>query len=234
MSSQVKTYADPMRLVLYKPLCQYCGVADKGWFPIHDKFGILWCDDHKYLADRDGRAWLCRNSKVAWEDATADPLFVTGELLDRDILVRRSSGAIETKGWRLCTPSFDDPAFVNKDEKGWWMYAQNTDTHVGRGVLIEDLKLSLPEGKWDLVDAFVSRLNKGFYKADSDAYALAKMAWQKAAADAENPGASRIGAKQTESGIQEVFHPSLGVGKIVIVPDSSSVQQAKEGDPLPQ
>jgi len=234
MSIQVKSYVDPMRLVLYSPLCQYCGVADKGWFRIYDKYGILWCDLHKSLAERDGRAWLCRNDKVAWKDATADPLFVAGGLLDCDISVRRSSGAIETKGWRLSKPSFDDPAFVNKDEKGWWMYALNTDTQVGRGVRIEDLKLSLSEDKWGLVDAFISRLNNGFYTAEFDAYEQAKMEWQRVAADAENPGASGIGAKLADSGIQAVFHPKLGLGRVVIVPEiKAALDQLKDGDPLP-
>jgi hypothetical protein len=231
MSVQVKSYADPMRLVMCGSLCQYCGVADKGWFRIYDNYGILWCDLHKSLAERDGRAWLCRNYKVTWKNATADPLFVKGELLDRDICVRRSSGAIETKGWRLCEPTFDNPAFVSKDETGWWMCAQNTDTHVGRGVLIEDLKLSLPEDRWGLVDAFTARLNKGFYTAEFNAYAQAKEAWARAAADAENPGASDVGVLSPVSPIREVFHPSLGFGRVLVVPDSAVVAQVKEGDP---
>jgi hypothetical protein len=219
---------------MYSTLCQYCGVGDKGWYRICDKYGILWCENHKGLAERDGRAWLSRNDKVAWGDATKDPLFTETELFDKDVTVRRSSGALETKGWRLCKPSFDEPAFIQRDSTGWWMPALNTDTQIGRGILIEDLKLSLSEDRWGLVDAFILRLNTGFYKAEAAAYMEALESWRKMAAEAENPGATGVGVKAVQSGIKEVYHPSLGFGRIVEVPKQVASVDVKEGDPLSQ
>jgi len=43
-------------------------------------------------------------------------------------------------------------------------------SEITRGLLVEDLKLTVPESKWGLVDAFLARLEAGFYTAELTAF----------------------------------------------------------------
>jgi len=130
---------------------------------------------------------------VKWSDAIDDPLFVETGLLTwgeagpemSDIKVRRSNGAIEGD-WQLHPPtrSWVESNYVcrSKSSGRWSIQAIQKYTEVTRGLLVEDLKLTLPEAKWGLVDAFLARLEAGFYKAEHEAFQEAVAAAATAAA----------------------------------------------------
>ena len=225
--------------------CQYCGGPthdegdNSGYNPIMLHFGVVACVEHKDRAQRDGNAWLHRNNVVDWHDAIQDPVFAM--LLNRDIKVRRTSGAIED-GWRIEPPTYDEPPFFIRSETSgeWSVKAKQADNI--RGLRVRDFKLSLPEEQHGLVDAFIARLNRGFYKADSDAYeALEAQAAQAAQAAADEPhpprsltavdaaliayraaeAASAAAKAQVQAGgplICLCVHPELGVGRVFMPP----------------
>lgn len=187
MPAQVKTFNKPMRMVYFADECMYCGSPGHTHYNhIQHQLGFITCDAHKDLADRDADAYLALKGRVRFDEATEDQLFVLGTLLTRDIKVRRSSGAIDDN-WRIrepsCEPEEGMTHFVARDPGHgikWYMQAIQPSTGTTRGFCVDDLKLSLPEDQHSLVDAFVARLDAGFYKAQLDAHNAAVAAAQTA------------------------------------------------------
>lgn len=195
-------YAEPFRLVLIPNVCTYCHKINNGVVYADFQLGILTCEDHRPLATRDVRAYFHRRGQVMHKDAIQDPLFTTTGLLEMNIKVRRSSGAIESD-WKLAKPSFGNRCLLSLDDSGdWYMIASLRDDEIIRGVHIRDLKMVLPVTQHSLVDKFIERLSAGFYKADHEAYM----------ALSENPGPAC-----SESNIYTINHP-IGFGRILIPP----------------
>jgi hypothetical protein len=174
--SSAKLWATPMRMVMFTPECQYCGMKDTHYEPVGNQLAILACDTHKDLAKRDARAWCHKRGFVMFKDAKKEPLFVQGELLGIDIKVRRSSGEVQA-GWSITRPiCADSPCHLENKEGVWAIRVQNVGLDLRRGMNVADFKLSLPEGLHGLVDDFVAKLAAGFYKAENDAYTAAQWA----------------------------------------------------------
>lgn len=191
----IKLFAIPMVMQGYRPQCQYCGGEDTYFEYLHNSVGLLSCDEHKELAKRDAQAWCAGEGLVRWRDGIQDPVFVEGGLLTwagvepqmNDLKVRRSSGAIEG-GWELHPPtrSWIESNYVTRSKTTgrWSVQVIQKYSEVTRGLLVEDLKLTVPEAKWGLVDAFLARLEAGFYKAEHAAFQEAVAASAAAAAAA--------------------------------------------------
>lgn len=215
-------YAEPFRLVMIPSVCTYCTKSHTGVEYVEHQQGILRCDEHKPLAQRDVRAYLYRCGKVNYKDAIDDPLFKTTELLDMDIKVRRSSGVVED-GWRLAKPFYGNRCLLSTDDSGnWYMIASFNEDEIIRGVLVRDLKMVLPLEKHGLVEDFIGRLVARFYKAEQIAYEAAIVE----AEAAENPSttfaqpAEAVQAVQTVQAvpIYTVNCPGLGIGRVLIPP----------------
>ena len=168
-----RLFAEPMESMLGTTNCQYCDKPHTHFDAVSYSFGVHACDDHKPLAQRDAKAWMHKKGLVRWRDAIKDPLFTQAEdLLFSNILVRRTNGAIEGD-WTLCKPwvALGEPMAVKRSERSgeWSMTAIQDVTESMRGILVKDLKLSLIEEEHYLVDAFIGRLDAGFYKEDAEA-----------------------------------------------------------------
>ena len=170
--SQVKLVASPMRMRMFSPECQYCGEVDTYYDSVGYEYAMLSCDKHKHLAQRDAKAWCHEMGYVRFVDAVKDPLFVESDLLSSPIKVRRSNGMIQD-GWSLALPSYTSPCHLTCKDGKWMMHAQDATLDLRRGVLVEDLKLSLPESLHGVVDNFVMKLDFGLYKVDHDAFTTA-------------------------------------------------------------
>lgn len=214
----------PTRTVLFRPICAYCGKEESFYAYCDFRLAVLACDDpeHRLLAERDAKSWLHKNGLVRHNDYTQEPLFQETDLLTRDVHVPRSSGKIDTEGWKIQTPSYVDYAFVRLggDEKKWHIPVIKEDL-LQKCIKIQDLKLSLPEDKHALVDAFEAKLVHGFYLAESLAYDEAK----KLQEEQDNPVASST-KPLTQDNIQPCIHPVYGIGR-VFVPEAGPAQ----GDP---
>lgn len=167
--------AEPMESMLETANCQYCDRPHTHFEVVTYLFGIHACDDHKPLAQRDAKAWMHKKGLVRWRDAIKDPLFTEAEdLLFSNILVRRTNGTVESN-WTLCKPwvGLGEPVSVKRSERSgkWSMMAIQDDTESLRDILVEDLKLSLMEEEHWLVDAFIERLEAGFYCTEAAAAA---------------------------------------------------------------
>ena len=149
--------------------CQICGKPDGHFYGIESSFGIHACSDHKTQAISALKNWMHKRGFVRWQDAINDPLFtVAKDLIESYILVRRSNGALEDD-WMLMKPSLFNMASVKRSRScgKWYMTAIQDYTDSERAILVEDLKLSLPEANHGLVDAFIQRLDSGFYINES-------------------------------------------------------------------
>lgn len=228
MTSPMTTLcAWPTRTVLFRPICAYCGKEESFYAYCDFRLAVLACDDpeHQRMAERDAKSWLHKNGLVRHNDYTQEPLFQETELLTMDIHVPRSSGRIDTEGWKIQTPSYVDYAFarLGGDEKKWHIPVIKEDL-LQKCIRIQDLKLSLPEDKHALVDAFEAKLVQGFYLAESIAYDEAK----KLQEEQDNPTASST-KPIPEEFIQPLFHPVYGLGRQFVPPLQESVQE--QGDP---
>lgn len=157
--------------VTHDTSCQICGATNGVFYQISYSFGIYACDTHKKEATLGLKNWMHTNGVVHWRNATSDPLFNNAEdLIHANILVRRTSGTIENN-WMLMKPSLWNSANVKRSRTcgKWYMTAIQDYTDNERAILVEDLKLSLAEENHGLVDAFIARLESGFYKEELDA-----------------------------------------------------------------
>ena len=160
-------------------ICAYCGISDiSGNFYVGPLDCILACKTHGDLAKRDGRAWFHKNNLVSHWDAFNDPLFTAlnpkpGLAQTADLRIVTPSGRIES-GWRFrFLASWNDPLHLYKEGDAWMIHVEEAPRGKKRAILVSDLALSLPPDKHRLVDAFIARLERGFYKAEADASAAA-------------------------------------------------------------
>lgn len=201
---------------MFQPICAYCGKAESFYAQCDFRLAVLACDDseHQRMAERDAKSWLHKNGRVRREDYTQDPLFHDTDLLTRDVHVPRNSGNIDKEGWKIRNPSYTDYAFVQYD-KGKWYIPVIKEDGLQKGIKIQDIKLSLPEEKHALVDAFEAKLIQGFYLAESLAYDEAK----------------RLQGEQDNSvvqgNIQPCIHPVYGVGRVFVPEEAVPAQGDK-------
>ena len=89
----------------------------------------------------------------------------------------------------------------------------NVSEDLVKAIPVSNLKLSLPEDKHGLVDAFELRLKAGFYRAAVRAYEEALQQQN----EMEEPSAN-ADAPQPEDNIARMFHPQYGYGRIFVPP----------------
>jgi hypothetical protein len=215
--SSLKLCAVPVRTVMFRPICAYCGKSEKHYAHCDVKLAVLACGDpeHQAWADRDAQAWLGRNRSVRPKHYREDPLFKDTDLLLRDIVVPRSSGAIDREGWTIRKPYCDDAAMITfyAEEGVWLVPVGNASEDIVKAIPVSDLKLSLPEDKHGLVDAFELRLKAGFYRAAVRAYEEALQQQN----EMEEPTAD-ADAAHVEDNIVRRFHPQHGVYRVFVPP----------------
>jgi hypothetical protein len=215
----------PIRTVLFRPICAYCGKEESVYAHCDFRLAVLACDnpEHQLLAKRDAKSWLHKNGRVRREDYTKDPLFQETELLTMDVHVIRSSGEVETEGWMIRASRYDDHAHIQFCEGAWYVPVIKTE-QFQKSIQVQELKLSLPEDKHALVDAFETKLLQGFYLAESLAYDEAK----KIQEEQDNPTSSSTKAVPEEC-IQSFFHPVYGIGRKFVPPGQEPAEL--QGDP---
>ena len=218
----------PVRTVMFLPICAYCGKEESFYAHCDFRLAVLACDnpEHRLLAKRDAKSWLHKNGRVRREDYTKDPLFQETELLTTDVHVIRSSGEVEAEGWMIRASRYDDHANIQLCEGAWYVPVLKKD-QFQKSIQVQELKLSLPQDKHALVDAFEAKLTEGFYLAESLAYDEAK----------DNPAHPSTNTVP-EDNIQRFFHPVYGVGRIFapsgqepaeVQGDQTQGDQAQEG-----
>jgi hypothetical protein len=217
MSRPLKLCALPVRTVMFRPICAYCGKSEKHYAHCDIQLAVLACGDpeHQAWADRDAQAWLGRHGYVRPKHYKEDPLFQETDLLSRDVAVKRSSGEIELDGWIIRKPYVDDAALMTfyAAKEQWVVPVGNASEDIIKAIPVSELKMSLPEDKHGLVDAFELRLKTGFYRAAMLAYDEA-LQQQK---EMEGPTVSAL-APRVEDRIVPMFHPEYGVGRVFIPP----------------
>jgi hypothetical protein len=181
MSAIIKRFASPQAYIVGQSanMCAYCGIGDiSGNFYVGPLDCILACKTHGDLAKRDGRAWFHKNNLVSHWDAFNDPLFTAlnpkpGLVQAADLRIVTPSGHIES-GWRFrFLASWNDPLHLYKEGDAWMIHVEEAPRGKRCVIHVSDLALSLPPDKHDFVDAFIARLERGFYKTEADASAAA-------------------------------------------------------------
>jgi len=172
--------------------CAYCnGIADAPPIITKQKFTLnpRWpdvitryiynCKTHASDAARDFRAHLHTIGCVLQADVLADPLFdlITG---DTAIVVERDNRTyFDNRGWTIKSSPWtnDDEVLVQKNTESpiVWTIAVVFNDSINSNVLsknipVSDLMLAIPSTKHHLVESFIERLDKGFYKQEYDAH----------------------------------------------------------------
>ena len=196
-----KRCAWPVRTVMFRPICAYCGKAESFFAVCDYQLAILACDDseHRLMAQRDRKSWLHKNGLVFSEDYLQEPLFKETELLTCDVHVSRSNGSIDKEGWKIRDSSRCDPAFLQFNNDKWYIPVKCGEV-LQKSIIIQELKLSLPEDKHALVDNLVKKLEDGFYLAESLAYDEAKRNEQED---------NKIASSSTESSLEDNISPCI-------------------------
>jgi len=140
-----------------------------------------------------------------------------------DVHVIRSSGEVETEGWMIRPHRHHDHAHIQFCEGAWYVPVIKNE-QFQKSIKVQELKLSLPEDKHALVDAFEAKLVQGFYLAESLAYDEAK----KLEEEQDNPVASST-KPMPEEVIQTIFHPIYGIGRKFVPPGQEPAEA--QGDP---
>jgi hypothetical protein len=215
----------PVRTVMFRPICAYCGKEESFYAHCEFRLAVLACDnpEHRILAKRDANSWLHKNGRVRREDYTKDPLFQETELLTTDVHVIRSSGEVEAEGWMIRASRYDDHANIKLCEGAWYVPVIKKE-QFQKSIQVQELKLSLPEDKHALVDAFEAKLTEGFYLAESLAYDEAKRLQE----EQDNPAPSST-KTVPEDNIQPLFHPIYGIGRVFM--PSRQEEAEGQGDP---
>jgi hypothetical protein len=171
MTFQPKLYAEPVRLVFFSSICAYCGKKSERNAVCIWQLAILSCNEHNLLGERDAKAWMHMNNLVHLEDYEKEPLFQETGLLDKNIIVKRTSGDIE-KNWKIKEWTWYDYAQLKMLDDIWYIpviYTGDEDT-IQKYIPITDLKMSIPDDNHPLVDLFIKKLNRGFYISEYNAY----------------------------------------------------------------
>ena len=242
MSKPVKLCAVPVRTVMFRPICAYCGKKEEHYAECDVQLAVLACGDpeHQAWADRDAEAWLGRRQSVRPEKYREDPLFKDTDLLSREVAVPRAraaecdacggraaypmgggpecaicTGTPDREGWTIRKPYCDDAAMISfYAAKGVWVVpVGNANEDLTKAIPVSDLKLSLPEDKHGLVDAFELRLKAGFYRPAMLAYEEAL----KQQSEMEEPSVGAL-APRVEDRIVPMFHPEYGVYRVFVPP----------------
>jgi hypothetical protein len=229
LTEMTKLSSLPIRMVMFSPVCGYCGKPSDYTVSCDYKLAILACEDshHKQMAERDAKAWLFYNKKVKYKDYSKDPLFPKTDILDSCIKVKRTSGNIDTD-WTILKPSFMDSSDLEYINGIWTIPVIRVRDNIKKYIPIEDLKLSIPEDKYSLVDALVNKLQEGgFYLQDANAYEDA-LAQEK---ELENPSISK-NDPLIANFIDVVVHPVYGIGRVfnmnaLPVPEPTSMDPTK-------
>jgi hypothetical protein len=216
----------PVRTVLFRPICAYCGKVETFYAHCDFRLAVLACDDpeHQRMAKRDANSWLHKNGRVRPNDYTKEPLFQETELLTMDVHVIRSSGEVEREDWKIRAPLYYDHALIQFDKDNWYIPVIK-ENGLQKGIKVQELKLSLPEDKHALVDALEAKLVQGFYLAESLAYDEAKRLQE----EHDNPAPSST-KPMPEDNIHTIFHPVYGVGR-QFVPSGQELAEV-QGDPV--
>jgi len=217
-SPRVKTYANPICLVLFSPICQYCRKSASHYANCYYQCASIACDneEHRAWADRDANHWLHILNKVRPQAYKNHKLFTVTGLLEKPITVKRSSGAIDDD-WKILKPFFGEDALIQKDsEKGWCIpVMKKGPTHsedIQKHILVEDLKDSLADEQKGLVDEFIDSLNSGYYLKEAEAH---DSAVSLALANDENSTDEESSPVPLGYRIEEVYHAEYGVGRVV-------------------
>lgn len=242
MSTPLKLCALPVRTVMFRPICAYCGKKEAHYAHCDIQFAVLACDnpEHQAWADRDAQAWLGRNGRVRPKHYREDPLFKDTDLLSRDVAVPRTraaecdacggraaypsgggpecakcAGTPDHEGWKIRKPYCEDAALISfYAAKGVWVVpVRNASEDIEKHIPVSDLKLSLPEDKHGLVEMFELRLKAGFYSAAVRAYEEA-LQQQK---EMEEPTAEAA-VPRMEDNIFPAIHPTYGMCRVFIPP----------------
>lgn len=224
MSTPVQLCARPVRTVMFHPNCAYCGKSANHFSFCLYQLAVLACDDieHKRCAERDAKAWLGRNGYVRPKEYKDDPLFLA---VTDCVVVRRSSGIIEQEGWKVAKASYSDPAVASHIEGKWYLPVVNDHQDLRKYIIVQELKLSLPEHDHHLVDAFEARLIAGFYTTEMQIYEML----EQDQASIENPTNTSL-APPIEENIVPSFHEEYGYGR-VFIPTVAAV--CERNDSLP-
>jgi len=194
--------AYPIRLVMFRPLCLYCGKPETYSATCDYQLGILACEEHKAWADNDSKAWLDRNRRVRAKDYIREPLFQETHILYIDVKVKRTGGTIDLEGWRI---EDGENAYIQHIENIWAIPVRNNKIDRFKYIPLEDLKMSLPEDKHPLVDALDARLETGLYSAERLEYEKLYNASHEAPKEDPN--------------IRVVVHKEYGVGRVFDPPE---------------
>jgi hypothetical protein len=232
MSQQLKLSAVPIRTVMFRPICAYCGNPENHYAHCDYRLAILACTDpeHKAWANRDAKAWLGRNKCVNHTDYKQDPLFQSTDLLSRCVPVQRSSGEIEIDGWRIFLTSSAASLIRFREDDGLWVIPViKSEDDIQKHIPVRDLKMSLTEDKHGLVDAFEAKLIRGFYVPEMRAYEDALEAQK----EMEEPSAGAL-VPQTDDYIVPALHRDYGVCRVFLPPSPApSASDPAPPPPLP-
>jgi hypothetical protein len=155
-----------------------------------------------------------------------DPLFQQTDLLYRDVAVPRINAPTDFEGWVITKPSLDESALAcfREDDGLWTVHVSNPAEDIIKRIPVRDLKLSLPEDKHGLVDAFEARLLAGFYRDAMRAYEEALEAQK----EMEEPSAGAL-LPQTDDYIVPALHRDYGVCRVFLPPSPAP----SASDPAP-
>lgn len=213
----VKTHANPIRLVLFSPICQYCRKPASHYANCYYQCAALACDNQQHIewANRDANHWLHILNKVRPEAYKNHKLFTVTGLLEKPITVKRSSGAIDDD-WKILKPFFGEDALIQKDsDKGWCIPVMKKgptpDKDIKKDILVEDLKNSLPVEQKGLVDEFIDSLNSGFYLKDAEAHDAAVSL---ALANDDTSTEEESSPVPLGYRIENVYHAEYGFGRV--------------------
>ena len=214
----IKVCADPIRTVMFRPNCLYCGASASYYSDCDVQLSTIACDnqEHRRWAKRDALAWLHRRKWVRRKDYEKEPLFCETTLLTDLIKVRRTSGDVESD-WRVQEFSYENHAHIARVEGFWSISAYKPEVeepqkYIQKYVPLESLKMSLPEEQHALVDDLVAKLDAGLYTefaAEHDAAAVEQEAMEAVVPSATPPVDYIETRYHPEHGEVRVFNPPL-------------------------
>ena len=170
----------PRWLVMRVQVCDYCRGAIEEDGPavnVRHNFGILCCNEHVPLGQRDCKAWLGINNSVNIWDAKVNPH--VGRFLSMlegyqgGFPVVRTSGVIDN-GWKLMYPSYEHACDIRKTTSNSWRFmvdASLTKRNIVKEVRMEDylrddIAARFPDYFKEIVQAAIAALDMGIYKEE--------------------------------------------------------------------